>query len=184
MMVVALAGRRIDAPDAGTHRFPFRNINMVKERLRAFFLSSKASVLVCSAACGADLLALDIAGELNLERRILLPFSPGVFEKKSVLDCEGDWQTKFESICNEVGSAGNLTILHLQEDEQNVYERTNIEILNLAESIAGLNDNNNKNIVALAVWEGGSRGPDDATAHLLEEAKKRKIPIAEINTLQ
>jgi hypothetical protein len=41
-------------------------------RLRRFFHEQEASALVGSAACGADLLALEIAGELSLRRRVIL----------------------------------------------------------------------------------------------------------------
>jgi hypothetical protein len=180
-MIVALAGRRIDAPDTKVHRFPFENVEKVEQRLKAFFLSCKASVLVCSAACGSDLLALDIAGELKLQRRIILPFSPDVFKKKSVTDCYGDWESKFDKICNKVNSHQMLRVLN-SGDDQKAYERTNVEILNLAERIAQ-SQKGNKKIIALVVWDGKSRGPDDITTHFLEEAKKKDISIEEISTL-
>ena len=49
------------------------------------------SVLVCSAACGADLIALQAAGRVSLRRRIVLPFEPSRFRDSSVVDRPGDW---------------------------------------------------------------------------------------------
>jgi len=185
-MIIALAGRRIDSADSEVPRFPFQSVEKVRERLKDFFLSSKASVLVCSAACGSDLLALDIAGELKLQRTIILPFPPGVFKKKSVADCYGNWEFKFDKICNEVTSDGKLIVLYSEEDDNRAYEKTNIEILNFAERIVNTQADNadNKKIIALVAWEGKTRGPNDVTAHFLKEAKNRNISIAEINTFR
>jgi hypothetical protein len=67
--VIALAGRRIDAPDAETPRFPLAAVPFVREQLDALFADRGATALVCSAACGADLVALDAATELGLRCR-------------------------------------------------------------------------------------------------------------------
>ena len=60
-MIVALAGRRIDAPGADAERFPLAAVELVRERLHNLLSEKGASTLVCSAACGADLLALAAA---------------------------------------------------------------------------------------------------------------------------
>src|SRR5262245_52110419 len=67
-MVVALAGRRIDAPRAAMPRFPLERRSAVRRRIRVQLELLGADVLVSSAACGADLLAQDIAGKLGLRR--------------------------------------------------------------------------------------------------------------------
>ena len=56
--VVALAGRRIDAPGADPPRFPPERVPAVRQRLVDMLAAEQAAVLVCSAACGADLVAL------------------------------------------------------------------------------------------------------------------------------
>jgi hypothetical protein len=47
---------------------------MVTERLRKVFRAERASIVVSSAACGADLIDLREARALGLRRRIVLPF--------------------------------------------------------------------------------------------------------------
>jgi hypothetical protein len=47
------------------------------------FIERDATALVCSGACGADLLALDVAGALGLRRRLVLPFEPDRFHQNS-----------------------------------------------------------------------------------------------------
>lgn len=182
-MIIALAGRRIDAPHTGQARFPLENVEKLKKRLKDFFLFHKVSVLVCSAACGSDLLALDIAGELNLYRKIILPFPPEIFKMKSVNDCRGNWEPLFDRICNKLNQSENLLVLPYEEDDQNAYKKTNLEILNAAEKLVQSSRNETKKIIALAVWDGKSKEHDDTTAHFLEEARSRNMDIEEINTL-
>jgi len=57
-MVIALAGRRVDASDAAQKRFPAENASAVKQQIRDFLQSHDARALVCAAACGADILGL------------------------------------------------------------------------------------------------------------------------------
>lgn len=179
-MIVALAGRRIDSPDSREIRFPLHNVAVVQQRLRAFFSSNTISTLVCSAACGIDLLALNIARDLNITRKIILPFAPDVFKIKSVDDCVGDWTSFFENLLMVSDSNAELVVLNSRDDDRQAYEKTNVEILGTAEKLAHLQ---NEKKIALVAWDGKSRGTDDASAHFLNEAKNRKFTIKEINTL-
>lgn len=79
--VVALVGRRIDAVDTNESRFPLEAVPTVRRRLADLFVRERAVTIVCSAACGADLLALEEAERLGLRRRIVLPFSAGPIPK-------------------------------------------------------------------------------------------------------
>src|SRR4051794_10091073 len=87
--VLALAGRRIDAPGAPP-KFPLDSLALVKERVRGLLVQQKTDVLVCAAASGADLIALGEARALGLRRRIVLPFAVGRFRSASVTDRPGD----------------------------------------------------------------------------------------------
>lgn len=84
--VIAQAGRRVDAANSTTARFPAANVSAVRERIKTKLLQEKPLALVSSAACGTDLLALDLAGELSIERYVLLPAKPEVFRSSSVTD--------------------------------------------------------------------------------------------------
>jgi hypothetical protein len=54
--VIALAGRRIDA---------LEHVSAVRRRLADLLVQEQATALVCSAACGADLAALEAAEQLG-----------------------------------------------------------------------------------------------------------------------
>ncbi len=80
-MVIALSGRRIDAADALESRFPLANVEIVWRRIRSMLKEQATRVLVSSAACGADLIALSEANSLGIASRIVLPSSPERFKQ-------------------------------------------------------------------------------------------------------
>src|SRR5450432_2011251 len=92
-MIIALAGRRVDPVHAKQQRFPAasKNVEIVRERIRIILQTEGATVLVSSAACGADLLALSEAGALGLRRRVVLPYDRKEFRATSVTDRPGEW---------------------------------------------------------------------------------------------
>jgi hypothetical protein len=173
--VLVQAGRRVDAPDASIPRFPPGNVDLVRQRIRKYFEASKPEFLVSAAACGTDLLCLDVAGELKVKRVVMLPTEPAVFRASSVADRPGNWGEMFDRVLKEV----NAEILDVPEG-QTGYLETNIRLLDRAETLA---TSNNTVARALVVWNKKSRGADDVTGHFLDQARLRKMPIAEISTL-
>src|SRR5215467_7835009 len=135
-MVIALAGRRVDAPNAKEPRFPPQNLGVVKERLRDLFIRRKATALVCSAACGADLVALQVAEDLRIKRTVILPYKPDIFRRTSVVDRPGDWGEPYDRIIAQVQKTNNLVILGYAEDDSAAYSATNHAILDCATKIA------------------------------------------------
>jgi hypothetical protein len=75
-MVIALSGRRIDSADAAHPAFPLGHVETVRIRILELLRDRCVTVLVCSAACGADLLALQAAQLLGIRSRIVLPYDP------------------------------------------------------------------------------------------------------------
>ncbi len=179
-MVIALAGRRIDAPDAGQARFPAANARHVAERIRELFEKRRATALVCAAACGADILALETAGELGIRRRIVLPFARAQFRESSVTDRGGDWGERFDRVLDEVERNGDLVVLGYSKDDANAYTGTNIAILEQAEKLAA---EAQESALAAVVWDGLPRDGGDVTQHFLREAGKRLYQAIEISTL-
>jgi hypothetical protein len=176
--VAALAGRRIDAADAKAPRFPLANADLVRGRLDALFRAEANRALVCSAACGADLIALDVAGALGFRRRVVLPFAPERFRETSVTDRPGDWGPLFDRIIGEVQAAGDVVMLGLDEGDDATYATANDAILDEAEALAG----HPSEVVAVIVWEGGSRGEGDLTEAFATSARARAHPVREIVT--
>jgi len=177
--VAALAGRRIDAADAASPRFPLANVERVRERLQTLLRAEGSAALACSAACGADLIALDVAGTLGLRRRVVLPFRPEPFRETSVTDRPGDWGGLFDRIIGAVAATGDVVILGLDEGDDATYAAANDAILNEAEGLAG---GDPSEVVAVVVWEGASRGEGDLTEAFATAARARGHPVREVLT--
>lgn len=178
-MIVALAGRRIDAPKADSKRFPAENADKVKQQIQDFFKEHNATALVSAAACGADILALEVAGELGIRRRIILPYDKKSFRASSVADRAGDWGERFDRIVAEVETHGDLVEYFYDKDQEDTYYATNHDILDEAEEVATAAK---QELTAAVIWNGESRGDDDVTAHFLEEARRRDLNVTEIMT--
>lgn len=189
-MIIALAGRRIDAPDAKVSRFPLDMTGVVRKRIKDLFVQKKAERLVCSAACGSDLLALDAAGDLGMQRRVVLPFSPDRFRETSVTDRPGDWGTLFDRIIEEVTATGNLVVLEKTSDDDQAYAAANLAILENAvqmqqdEHPSPDDGAPTSEILAVAVWDGTPRGEGDLTAAFLEEARRLGLDTADVLTTE
>ena len=166
--VIALAGRRIDAPDTNPARFPLQNVPIVRERLAALFSAEHAEALVCSAACGADLIALEEAERLGLRRRIVLPFPPKRFRETSVTDRPGDWGPAFDRLVAAADAAGDLVILQSTGDgDDAAYAAANQAIIREAEALARPSSEATPlRRIGVVVWEGSAREGTDASGGL------------------
>lgn len=156
--VAALAGRRIDAEGAKVSQFPLAMAPIVKQALANLFQKESIKLLVCSAACGADLLALDAALAAGIHCRVILPFEQNRFRQTSVIDRPGDWGDLFDQIVSFVESKGDLIVLRGNQSAKQAYQRANEVIIN--EATAALI----RRRVAVIVWEGRPRRKDDATS--------------------
>jgi hypothetical protein len=172
--VIALAGRRIDAPDTNPPRFPLENVPMVRQRLADMLAAERADALVCSAACGTDLIALEEAERLGIRRRIVLPFSPDRFRNTSVTDRPGHWGPIFDRIIAAAEFAGDLVILgDLEGDNDSAYAAANETIIHEAQALAQATSGGAPHRgIAVVVWEGAAREGTDATSGLLDLARR------------
>jgi hypothetical protein len=173
--IIVAAGRRVDAPDTVVARFPAHNVAEVRKRIHLAIYQQMPVGVVSAAACGADLLLLDVAGEMQVPRYILVPSEPEAFRLSSVTDRPGNWGSLYTAVL----STSQVEILGLPVGQEG-YLETNVKLLDRAEALA---TKEQTSVKALVVWNGESRGPDDVTAHFLGQAQRRKIPILFISTL-
>jgi hypothetical protein len=179
-MIIALAGRRIDASGAETARFPSENIELVRRRLRELFEKKEVKALVSSAACGADLLALEEAGTLGVRRRVVLPFNRKRFWETSVVDRPGDWGNLYDHIVDAVEANGDVVTLSFNSDDTNAYSAANVAILDEATALCR---ELQLETVAVLVWDGSPRGEEDLTQSFGDKARARGFSVIEIKTL-
>ncbi len=179
--MIALAGRRIDAADAETSRFPLSQVERVRQRVRELFTKYRPAALVCSPACGADLIALQVAAELGIRRRIVLPFAPRQFLQTSVADRPGDWADVYQEMIQSAQAERDLVIVGGDPVDDQIYLRTNEAILDEAVELSKASDGK---VAVVLVWDGRPRGAGDVTAAFGTKAEERGFPVEIIRTDQ
>jgi hypothetical protein len=178
-MVLAAAGRRIDADGTSPPRFPLSNVARVARDVDALLRELRPAAVVCSAACGADLIVADRAVSLGIRTRIVLPFQVERFRTTSVADRPGVWDSSFDRLVDRAAASDDLLVLSNPENDQG-YKAANREILAQAQGLAI--QTGDSHVVAMVVWDGKSRGEDDLTEDFLNEAHGRGWPTPEILT--
>jgi hypothetical protein len=182
--VAAAGGRRVDHSNADVARFPSSNVEVVRSRLSAKLQANRVEVLVSSAACGADLLALDAANDLGLESLIILPFDMSEFRSRSVTDRPGGetfWGPLFDRL---LSPRPRMQLLVLdgsasQPDQAftAVNERLVSDVLLIAEKTA-------RSPLAIVAWDCVPRpaGTLDLTVHFRAAAEAGGIPVIDVAT--
>jgi hypothetical protein len=185
-MIVAFAGRRIDAINAETPVFPLAIADAVKARLIDTLRDVNATHVIGSGACGADLVAMQAAEILGASKTMILPFKAETFKTTSVTDRPGDWGPFFDKLVMELKQADRLIELNFDKDDPDVYTKTNFHILDEAEKLAATSHPDEKkfpaNSMAMIIWEGKPRTSGDTTHHFMQEARKRNFIIREIRS--
>ena len=123
-------------------------IDHVHRQLKEVFDRHSVDVLVCAGACGADLVALDVARSLGIRRRIVLPTDRQAFREESVVDRPGSWGSLFDEIAAAAAESGDLVELTLGSGQQ-AFLSGNNAILDEAESLARERD---VELLAIVIW--------------------------------
>ena len=105
--VLIFTGHMIDQPERPTPRFPTASEAVVRDVIRTRLTALQPVAAYGSAACGADILCLELARELGAETHIVLPFPPAEFRRASVDFAAGDWSERFERV---IAVADSVTI--------------------------------------------------------------------------
>ncbi|MDP3960222.1 MAG: hypothetical protein Q8Q26_09230 [Pseudorhodobacter sp.] len=175
--IACLAGRRIDEVDADTPRFPLHRADAVGEAIAAVLAERKIVRLVCAAACGADILALEACEAQAIPATIILPFSVAVFREVSVIDRPGDWGPRFDHVIARARAHSDLIELGYAETDQHAFDKANREIVARVSAL-GADEH-----LAILVWNGVARGEKDATADLADRARAAGFQIVEVSTM-
>jgi hypothetical protein len=184
-VVVALAGRRIDAESTEDPKFPFERIGAVRNKIADELLSARARALVCSAACGADLLALDVAQELNIPASIVLPFSADRFRATSVVDRPHPdfWGRLFDRVLAKARERSDVVELYTAGADDDAYSAANRVIIEKAKALAH-GATQPAVPLAIIVWDGRPRGSSDASQEFADLARASGFQVREVKTLE
>jgi hypothetical protein len=175
-MILAFAGRRIDPLDAPAPRFPLDNVPRVRSRVGKLLEESTATVVVSSAACGADLIALSEAKARGVPCRIVLPCSRDQFRRTSVVDRPGDWGPLFDRMLDAAESVVELGA----QPSESAYLQANLTI---CDTVASLTEQYHQMAQAVLVWDGIPVDEHDVTEEFGVEARRRGFGVIEILTV-
>jgi hypothetical protein len=116
-----------------------------------------------------------------LRRRVILPFAREQFRESSVVDRPGDWGSRYDRVLDEVEGQGELVVAGFGKDDDGAYTAANTLILKEAAALAR---EVRQERLAVVVWDGHSRGPEDITEHFLHEAARNGFRTAEVGTIR
>ena len=95
--VVAFAGHLIDAPGRAVPRFPAALAPAVEAAMREQLAGLHTPIIYASAACGADLMFIEVALEAGAEVNVVLPFDREDFVRTSVAVGGDGWIERFDA---------------------------------------------------------------------------------------
>ena len=190
--ILVCAGRRIDAVNPSAIRFPLEESDRVCREVEVILREQLVTLVVSSAACGADLIVLHVAHRLGIRTLVVLPFSSDQFRRTSVMDrpsnAKWDWGKLYDQVIEKVRQAGDLKILQGQLEGHLGYQAVNRALIAEALAFKGKESKRGSGIgpaqvKALILWDGQSRGSEDLTMNFAGEARAHGLPVLEIFTL-
>lgn len=175
--VLVFTGHMIDEPGRGARRFPANLEGRVREALRARLAAIAPLAVYGSAACGADLLCLELVRELGGETHVVLPFPPAEFRKASVEFAGGDWGERFE---RALAAAASVTVAsdHRASGSAATYEYANLIVTGMGRLRAQVLD---APLRALAAWDPGAPGAPGGAASVVALWEARGLAVDHVH---
>jgi hypothetical protein len=177
----------IDLPGRTPERFPSRAEEsarrIIRDRLQQEISRTEGLVVgVASAASGGDILFHEIARELGVERRLLLPLPPDLFRNESVSPAGPEWEKRFDALMRELPSPASLARSDALPDwlgaraDYNPWQRANLWMIYEAAAL------NAQHLTLLALWDGTTGDGPGGTEHMIRLAKQQGASTVIIRT--
>ena len=159
--VLVFTGHMIDAPGRDEPRFPPHMAEEVRRRIRSKIESLRPAAAYGSAACGADILCLEVVRELGGELHIVLPFPAEQFRSESVEFCkQGDWGERFQRLLDD---ASEVMVISEKPPPcgASTFEYANLVMTGLARLRSQVLDTK---LHGIAIWDGSIAGDVGGTS--------------------
>lgn len=175
--VLVFTGHMVDHPERPTPRFPAESEAMVRDAIRTRMSTLQPVAAYGSAACGADILCLELARELGAETHIVLPFPPAEFRRASVDFAAGHWGERFE---RAIAIADSVTITsdHHARGSVATFEYANLILTGMGALRTQLLDTD---LRALAVCEPSAPGLPGGAASLAALWQARGLAVEHVH---
>jgi class 3 adenylate cyclase/tetratricopeptide (TPR) repeat protein len=171
--VALFVGHMIDGPNRASPRFPARLEAEVRAAIRERLERSGALIGYASAACGSDILFLEVLLELGGEAHVVLPYDRDQFVAQSVEILPGtDWGERFRRVLDRsrvlTASPQRLEIGGVSYDFANM----------MAQGLATLRaDQLDADLVPMAVWDGRPGDGAGGTASSVERWRGQGLEV-------
>ena len=174
--VLVFTGHMMDQPNRAVARFPPSLEPAVRAALRARLAAIAPVALYGSAACGVDILCLELARELGAETHVVLPFPPADFARASVDFAGGGWNARFE---RALASAESVTITsdHYASQSTSTFEYANLVLTGMGALRAQMLDTQ---VRGLAVSDFSDPGSAGGSASIVQLWERLVMPIDHI----
>jgi hypothetical protein len=163
------AGHRIDRAGRPP-RFPQRETESVKAKLRSVLGSMKISVGIASLADGADILFHECLQESGRQSRVVLPFPVSDYRGLLEKDDPGGWLPRFDRIIQQASDVEVLSQSCVNETCGDVYDLTADYMIGAAMDLA---DEFDGEMVPLVVWDGKQKDRAGGTYSTVKKLRYR-----------
>jgi len=165
--VAFFAGHRIDRKGMST-RFPQKESEAVKKKLRATLGKLRISVGVASLADGADILFHECLIEAGRQCRVILPSPVEDFRKRLEADDPGGWVERFDRVLEAASAVEIVSNSVFTQDWGIVYELATDYMIGYAMNLAREFDGE---IVPLVVWDKKMQSKRGGTSYAVKKLR-------------
>ena len=174
--VMVFTGHMVDRPDRARQRFPQSLEAAVRGALRERLAAIAPLALYSSAACGADIIALELMRERGGETHVVLPFPLTEFRRVSVDFAQGDWGARFDRCLAEADSV-TVTSDHHARDSTATFEYANLVLTGMGRLRAQMLD---APVRGLAVADLSDPGLAGGTASILRLWEQHEMTVDQV----
>jgi hypothetical protein len=178
--VAVYSGHMLDHPARDSPRFPPALEGAVRDALRARLTALRPLAAYGSAACGTDLLVLELVRQLGGETHIVLPFPPVEFRAVSIDFAGRDWAERFEQALSTADSV-TVTSDHGASDGTSPFEHANMVFTGMARSRAQVL---RTALRAFAVLDSGAGGAAGGTAAIVALWRLQGLQYEQVDVAQ
>ena len=176
--VVAFTGHLLDAPGRRSPRFPAEAAPSVRRSIESLLESMGAGIGYSSAACGADVLFLEVLQERGGESNVVLPFDRPDFFAASVAFAGEEWVRRAERVLAKSVRVDQATRGKYNADDLLFFYANSLIIGKAILRSRFLETEPH----LLAVWDGKDNRAVGGTAEFIRIWKNFRLPLTVINS--
>jgi class 3 adenylate cyclase/tetratricopeptide (TPR) repeat protein len=171
--IIAFTGHMIDSPGRKTPRFPAGLEHRVRDALSAALDKFNPGIGYSSAACGSDILFLELMQERKAETNVVLPFEYDDFLNVSVSFAGEQWKTRAQSVLERSSQRVQATEGKYLGDDL-LFDYANHVIMGKALLRSSVLETDP---VLLAVWDPGSKAATGGTSDFVRTWESKHLPV-------